>query len=84
MAQFTVRQLEDDVKQHLKARAEAHGVSLEEEVRRILRAAVMVRPEAPQAGLGSRMAARFSGLGLADDEELASLPPAAAQAASFD
>jgi plasmid stability protein len=84
MAQFTVRQLEDDVKQQLQARAAAHGVSMEEEVRRILRAAVMARPEGPQAGLGSRMAARFSRCGLTADEDLAALPAASARPASFD
>jgi plasmid stability protein len=70
MAQFTVRKLEDDVKARLQAQAARHGVSLEEEVRRILRHAVMARP-APSAGLGSRMAGRFAALGLAADESIA-------------
>ena len=37
MAQFIVRDLEDDVKARLKRRAERHGRSMEEEVRNILR-----------------------------------------------
>jgi plasmid stability protein len=37
MASLSVRKIDDDVFQRLKARAAAHGVSTEEEVRRILR-----------------------------------------------
>jgi plasmid stability protein len=40
MAQFIVRNLEDDVKARLKRRAARHGHSMEEEVRQILRSAV--------------------------------------------
>ena len=40
MAQFIVRNLEDDVKARLKRRAAHHGRSMEEEVRHILRDAV--------------------------------------------
>lgn len=39
MAQLVVRNLEDSVKRHLKKRADAHGRSLEGEVREILREA---------------------------------------------
>jgi antitoxin FitA len=60
MAQFTVRNLEDDVKTQLKRRAIEHGWSMEEEVRHILRNAVNER-SAPQP-LGSRIAKRFAGL----------------------
>lgn len=63
MAQFTVRNLEEDVKRRLKLRAEQHGLSMEEEVRRILRRAVCEEPAAP-VRLGSRMAARFAQVGL--------------------
>ncbi len=61
MAQFTVRNLEDDVALRLKQRAAQRGRSMEEEVRRILRDAVRdeLQPERP----GTRMAARFAGLG---------------------
>jgi plasmid stability protein len=62
MAQLVVRNLEDDVKARLQARARRHGRSTEEEVRDILRHAV--RDEgAPKPGLGSRIAARFAGTG---------------------
>lgn len=67
MAQVVVRRLEEGVKQALKARAARHGCSMEEEVRRILRRAVQEEPAAAAPGLGSRIAARFAGLGL-DDE----------------
>jgi plasmid stability protein len=70
MAQLIVRNLEDDVKSRLTQRARQHGRSTEDEVREILRAAALADlPHDAQAarGLGSRMAARFSGLGLGDD-----------------
>jgi len=63
MAQFIVRQLEEDIKVRLKRRAEHNGRSMEAEAREILRAAVL-----PQgrliAKLGSRIAARFQSAGL--------------------
>ena len=37
MAQFVVRDLEEEVKARLKRRAERHGRSMEEEIRHILR-----------------------------------------------
>jgi antitoxin FitA len=82
MAQFTVRNLEDDVKARLQARAALHGVSMEEEVRRVLRQAVMTR-QAPAAGLGSRMAARFAKHGLRADETIAELRGEPAVGADF-
>lgn len=66
MAQFIVRNLEDDVKARLKQCAERHGRSMEEEVRHILRNAL--KPgNRPVAKLGSRIAARFSKVGLTTD-----------------
>jgi len=63
MAQVIVRNIEDDVKAGLKQRASQHGWSMEEEVRQILRRAVseknQMRPK-----LGSRIAARFAGVGI--------------------
>jgi plasmid stability protein len=65
MAQVIVRNIEDDVKAGLKARAAQHGWSMEEEVRQILRRAVSVEAlERPK--LGSRIAARFAGAGLTE------------------
>lgn len=65
MAQVIVRNIEDDVKAGLKARASQHGWSMEEEVRQILRRAVGVEGQA-RPRLGSRIAARFAGIGLAE------------------
>lgn len=66
MAQLLVRNLEDDVKARLQRRARAHGHSTEEEVRDILRNAVKAENR-PRAALGSRLAERFAGIGLAED-----------------
>ena len=66
MAQFIVRNLEDDVKARLKRRAERYGRSMEEEARHILRNALkQVNQPAPR--LGSRIAARFAKTGLPTD-----------------
>ena len=65
MAQVVVRNIEDDVKAGLKARAMHHGWSMEEEVRQILRRAVCEQAQA-QPSLGSRIAARFASAGLTE------------------
>ena len=70
MAQFVVRNLDEEVKAALKRRARAHGWSMEEEVRRILRRAVN-EPSADATGLGTRISARFADVGL--DEPLPEL-----------
>lgn len=70
MAQFVVRNLDEDVKRALQRRARARGRSMEEEVRQLLRQAVHETPEAA-GGLGSRMAAHFAEIGL--DEPLPEL-----------
>lgn len=66
MAQLVVRHLDDQVKAGLRRRAVRAGRSMEEEVRLILREAV--REEAGDR-LGTRLAARFAGIGR-DIEEL--------------
>ena len=66
MAQFIVRDLEEDVKARLKRRAAHHGRSMEEEVRHILRNAVKEQNQRLPK-LGSRIAARFAKTGLATD-----------------
>ena len=66
MAQLVVRQLDDDVKVRLQRRARRHGRSTEEEVREILRNAVKDESGARQP-LGSRLAARFTRVGLRKD-----------------
>ena len=63
MAQFIVRNLEDDVKARLKRRAARHGRSMEEEARHILRDAVKNQDQRATR-LGSRIAARFAKVGL--------------------
>jgi plasmid stability protein len=81
MAQFTVRNLEEDVKTRLKRRAARHGRSMEEEVRQILRNAVR-EEDRPEPRLGSRIAARFTGVGL--DEDLPELHGQGVQPADFE
>jgi plasmid stability protein len=66
MAQLVVRNLDDDVKVKLQRRARRHGRSTEEEVREILRNAVRDRAVVP-VSLGSRLASRFSRIGLTRD-----------------
>lgn len=66
MAQFTVRNIEEDVKARLKKRAMRHGASLEEEVRAILRNAVKDEGRA-KTRLGSSIAALFARVGLTAD-----------------
>ena len=61
MAQFVVRDLEDDVKARLRRRAARNGRSLEAEVRDILRDAAK-NDSVKSAGLGTRIAARFTSL----------------------
>jgi plasmid stability protein len=66
MAQFVVRNLEEDVKAGLKRRAKRHGRSMEDEVRHILRDAAKDERR-PVRKLGSRIAARFKSAGLSTD-----------------
>lgn len=80
MAQFTVRNLEEDVKTRLKKRARRHDTSLENEVRQILRNAVKDE-QSLKAGLGSRISARFARTGLTED--LPELHKQAARPADF-
>lgn len=76
MAQFTVRNLEEDIKDRLKRRAARHGYSMEEEARQILRNALKDEDVAV-VRLGSRIAARFARHGL--DAELHELRGEAAR-----
>jgi plasmid stability protein len=63
VAQIIVRNLDNDLKEALKRRAQRHGCSMEEEVRQILRRAVNEQPDTI-SDLGSRIATRFAGIGL--------------------
>lgn len=58
---LTVRNLSPDLKDRLRMAAATHGRSMEEEVRTILRNALAHAPS--QAGMGSRIHARFAALG---------------------
>ena len=66
MAQFVVRNLEDDVADKLKRQAKRHARSMEDEVRHILRSAVQKGP-ARVRKLGSRIASRFQRTGITSD-----------------
>ncbi|RJG43611.1 toxin-antitoxin system [Mesorhizobium sp. DCY119] len=72
MAQLLVRQLDDDVKQRLQERAAKHGVSMEEEVRMILRATVL-KDDGQEFGLGTRIAELFRDIP-GNDEPLPEFP----------
>jgi plasmid stability protein len=58
MTSLTIRNLDDTTKQRLRIRAAHHGVSMEEEVRRILKE-VLHSVEAPSA-LGKHLRDRFA------------------------
>lgn len=60
MTSLTIRNLDDATKQRLRIRAAHHGVSMEEEVRRILKE-VLHPTEAP-SDLGKRLRDRFAGI----------------------
>lgn len=61
MADLSIRNLEDSVRERLRTRAASHGRSMESEVRAILTEAVM-EPEQP-AGFLETVFDRFSSLG---------------------
>ncbi|HCF06269.1 MAG TPA: plasmid stabilization protein [Desulfomicrobiaceae bacterium] len=58
MAALTIRNVDDATKQALRIRAAQHGVSMEEEARRILREALL--RAAPATPLGQRLKSRFA------------------------
>lgn len=65
MSVLTVRNLDSDVKTKLRVRAAEQGIAMEEAVRRILTKAANEATTPPTANndLGSRIQARFAGLG---------------------
>lgn len=81
MAQFMVRNLEDDVHDRLKEMARKQGRSIEETVREILRNAALRQPASPK-GLGTRLSERFAKYKLT--EELPELPRQHLEPPSFD
>lgn len=60
MSSLTIRNVDEATKQRLRMRAARHGVSMEQEVRRILKEAL--RPAEAPSGLGKRLRDRFAGL----------------------
>lgn len=74
MAQFLVRNLEDDTHQKLQELAHGHGQSLEEFVLETLRKVALQR-SGPPIKLGSTIARRFAKIGLHESiEELRGRP----------
>ena len=65
MSVLTVRNLDPDVKTRLRVRAAEQGIAMEEAVRRILTRAAneATAPALTKNDLGSRIQARFAGLG---------------------
>ena len=61
MATIMIRNLDEVTKANLRLQAARHGLSMEEEARRILRGAV--NATAPGEGLGTRLQRRFGALG---------------------
>lgn len=75
MAQLIVRNLEDDVRDRLRLLASKNQRSMEEEVREILRAAVLRDDRGRDAGLGTQIAGLFRDCPLEDPiEELRGEP----------
>ncbi|GAB5407556.1 MAG: hypothetical protein Aurels2KO_57870 [Aureliella sp.] len=83
MAQFVVRNLEDDVHARLRELARAHGQSMEEFVREALRSIALDNGPA-KPPMGSSFAARFADIGLAGDEVLPELRGQTVQPPAFD
>jgi plasmid stability protein len=80
MAQLVVRNIDENLKQKLRACAAQRGHSMEAEARDLLRRGVEQPIPAP-AGLGTAIASHFVGL---DFEPLEALPGQAPRAAAFD
>lgn len=63
MSSMTIRNLDDNVKQQLRMQAARHGRSMEDEVRHILRTAVLARTAASKTSLVKSIRARVEPLG---------------------
>ena len=69
-------ELEDDLADKLEQRARRHGRSVEAELREVIQDLPAEGEHAPapeSPGLGTRMAARFRGIGLKEGEEIQEL-----------
>lgn len=67
MAMLTIRNIDESLKLKLKVLAASEGISMEEQTRRIIRDAVLVKSK-KRKGLGSRIHKRFAELGEVDLE----------------
>ena len=65
MATLTIRKIDDSIKSRLRVQAAKHNISMEEEVRRILRHVLM--PAETASPLGSRIHQHFSKVGGLDE-----------------
>ena len=70
MATLVIRNIETGLHARLKAVAAAHGRSMEEEARQVLRAALTVNAPLNTVGLGDAMRALFEPLGGLDFPEI--------------
>lgn len=73
MASLTIRQLDDGIKQRLRRRAAARGVSMEEEARRAIQS--WVGQSEPRRGLATRIRERVSALGGGIEFDVPDDPP---------
>ncbi len=64
MATLTIRDLDDDLKAALRVRAAEHGISMEAEVKAILRDVLSGTRE--DVGVGTRIRRRFDGVDVGD------------------
>jgi plasmid stability protein len=69
MAQFVVRNLEDDVHARLRVLASEQGQSMEEFVREVLRSIALEHGQR-RSPLGTRVASRFARIGLKKTEDI--------------
>ncbi|MBS9722556.1 plasmid stabilization protein [Tianweitania sp. BSSL-BM11] len=83
MAQLLIRRLDDDVKERLRSRAKAHGVSMEEEARTILVDQLAPTEQQDTRGLGTKIADLFRHIDW-EGEELPRLPHQPYKPFSFD
>jgi plasmid stability protein len=74
VARLVIRDLDEEVKRRLCERALRRGRSMEEEVRDILQVAAQEEIATSEMPLGSRIARRFTGLGLTEDLEPLAAP----------
>jgi plasmid stability protein len=73
MPTLTIRNIDQSLKESLRISAAEHGCSMEEEVRRILRKAVLSRKSS--SGIGTRISRRFAEIGGVDLPEISRSEP---------